>query len=192
MYASIALNAAIVIINAACLVWGLRKAKPPTSIFRYFTMLSNLLCAAAGAVLIVLWFACGSLPLWSVVFKYAGVCAVTVTMLTVLLFLGPASHDWKGLLSGADLFLHIVCPVLALVSFLCFETAAMPAWTIAVGVSPVVLYAVLYCYKVVYAREDRRWPDFYGFNAGGKWPLSYAAMIAASGLIALILWAVRF
>ena len=189
MIPSLILNAAIVLIMIGCLVWGLIKARPRRRLFYYFTTLSNVLCAIA-ALAVCITRLCGELPFWALLLKYAGTAAVTVTMLTVLLFLGPVSKDWKGLLSRADLFLHLINPLLALVSFLFFEKTAMPAWTIAVGTAPVVLYAILYWYKVIRAPAPRRWEDFYGFNAGGKWPLSIGAMLAAAALIAFVLWIV--
>ena len=184
------------LVNLACAVCavaavlGHTKKAPLKIILRYFTALSNLLCAVTALAVAVCRLGGGALPYAVGVLKYVGTAAVTVTMLTVLLFLGPVSKDWKGLLSRADLFLHLINPLLALVSFLFFEKTAMPAWTIAVGTAPVVLYAILYWYKVIRAPEPRRWEDFYGFNAGGKWPLSIGAMLLAAALIAFVLWIV--
>ena len=44
--------------------------------------------------------------------------------------------------------------------------------------------------KVVYAPEDERWEDFYGFNKGGKWPLAYAGMVAGTIVICVLFWRV--
>ena len=80
--------------------------------------------------------------------------------------------------------------MLALVSFLIFEKTAMPAWTIAIGSLPVPVYGVLYMYRVIYAPEEKRWEDFYGFNRGGKWVISVVLMTVAGALIALALRAI--
>ena len=181
------LNAALVI---GCIVWGVKKTDPWTRLFRFFTVLSNVLCAIASIVVVICWLCCGTLPFWALLLKYTGTAAVTVTMLTVLLFLGPTSHDWKGLLSRADLFMHLICPLLAIVSFLVFEKTHMPAWSIAIGALPVPIYGAWYLYKVVFAPEEKRWEDFYGFNRGGKWALSVGLMVLAGALIALALWAI--
>lgn len=189
MIPSLILNALIAALVSGCIVSGLRKSEPKRKLFYFFTTLSNVLCACAAlAVLIARAF--GGLPFGVLLFKYAGTAAVSVTMLTVLFFLGPVTHEWKMLFSREQLLLHLICPLLAIVSFLGFEKTAMPAWTIAVGTAPVVLYAILYWYKVIRAPEPRRWEDFYGFNAGGKWPLSIGAMLAAAALIAFVLWIV--
>lgn len=182
------LNAAIV---AGCIIWGVKKTDPWTRLFRFFTVLSNVLSGIASIVVVICWLCCGALPFWALLLKYTGTAAVTVTMLTVLLFLGPTSHEWKMLLSRADLFLHLICPLIAIVSLLVFEKAApMPAWTITVGAAPVPVYGVLYMKKVVYSPEEKRWEDFYGFNRGGKWYLSFGLMALGGALIALALWAI--
>lgn len=193
MIPSIILNACILLADAACFAYGVTKLvknrEKVSLLFRFFTTLSNIYCAAASAVVILVWLIMGELPLWAVILKYSGTCAVTVTMMTVLLFLGPISGDWQPLLTRAELFLHLVCPLLAIESFVLFEKQPMPVWALLVGFAPVPLYAALYCRKVVFAPEEKRWDDFYGFNRGGKWVLSGAAMFIASALIALALWA---
>ena len=154
---------------------------------RYFTLLSNLLCALASLAAAVC--VCrGSVPhvLWML--KYIGTAAVTVTLMTVMLYLGPA-FGYKALLSGRDMLLHLICPVLAVVSF-CFLERFYPLSFAAAmtGILPVALYGALYLYKVVVCPEEKRWEDFYGFNKGGKWPLSFAAMAVGGLLVCLILW----
>ena len=194
MIPSLILNACLVLLVAGCLITGLRRVvrsgQRIARQFRFFTTLSNVLCALTAAAVIAAWLVAEALPMWAIILKYVGTSAVTVTMLTVLLFLGPLSGAWKELLSGEELFLHLICPLLALVSFLAFEKQPMPAWTIALGVAPVFLYAALYCRKVIYAPEQRRWEDFYGFNHNGKWPLSYAFMLLGAGIVAFVLWVV--
>ena len=54
------------------------------------------------------------------------------------------------------------------------------------GVLPVAVYGTLYLCKVVFAPEEKRWPDFYGFNAGGHWKISFSAMLIAAVLINLV------
>ena len=188
MLPSLILNALNVIFVACSIAWDYRKADPKSKLFRYFTTLSNIFCAIAS-LLVVIAQLCGALPFWVLLIKYVGTAAVTVTLLTVFLFLGPSSHEWKGLLCGAELFLHLICPLLAIVSFLVFEKTAMPAWVIAVGSAPVPVYGAFYMRKVVFVPEERRWEDFYGFNRNGKWVLSFALMTLGGALIALALWA---
>ena len=57
--------------------------------FRFFTCQSNVLCAAAS-LLCAVTLLCGDMPGWVWTLKYMGTAAVTVTMLTVFLFLWPS------------------------------------------------------------------------------------------------------
>lgn len=189
MVPSLIMNALNFVFVLGSVLWGMKKSKPRRAVFRYFTTLSNVLCALASLVLVVLYIFGKALPFWALLLKYAGTAAVSVTMLTVFLFLGPTSHDWKGQLTGPVFFLHLLCPLLAIVSFL-LEKTAMPAWIIPLGVLPVILYGFLYLYKVLRAPEERRWEDFYYLNRDGKWGLSFVLMVAAAAVISLVLWIV--
>ena len=189
MIPSVILNIVIFAVNIVCTIVGLKKLEPKI-LFRYFTVLSNLFCAAAAAITAIAG-AFGTLPLWVVLLKYTGTAAVTVTLLTVLLFLAPSSGEWKKLLSGPDLIWHLICPLLAIVSFCAFEhkTRFGFGWTL-LGVLPVLLYGIFYFSRVVLAREENRMEDFYGFNKGGKWYLSVPLMLLGAFAISVVLWAV--
>ena len=160
--------------------------------FRFYTCQSNVLCAAA-ALLTALFRLTGNLPEWVWLLKYIGTAAVTVTMLTVFLFLAPSvGKDWVNvLLKGGDLFMHLLTPLLALFSFCVFEKQGMAFAQSLTGMLPVVLYGPLYLYKILYAPAEKRWDDFYGFNKGGKWPVSFAAMLAGTFLICLGIMALQ-
>ena len=162
--------------------------------FRFFTCQSNVLCAAvalltAGAVL------SGEIPEWVRMLKYAGTAAVTVTMLTVFLFLAPSvGKDWmKVLLTGSvsDLFMHLLTPLAALFTFCVPEKRGMTFPQALIGMLPVALYGVLYLYKILYAPPEKRWEDFYGFNRKGKWKISFAAMAAGTFAVCMALMALQ-
>ena len=155
-------------------------------VFRYFTVQSNVLCAAAALLMCVLPDA-----RWTWLLKYVGTAAVTVTMLTVLFFLGPSMGGYRELLRGSDLFMHLITPLLALISFCVFERRGMGLALSLTGLLPVALYGLLYFYKVIVTPPGRGWEDFYGFNRGGRWYVSVAAMLAGNFLICLALMAVQ-
>ena len=129
-------------------------------------------------------FAPSSTWVWTV--KYIGTVAVTVTMLTAFLFLGP-NTGYKKLLSGSDLYMHLVTPFLVILSFSCMERRGLAFKTAMLGILPVFLYGTLYLYKVVLAPEGKRWNDFYGFNKDGKWRVSFALMIGSFAACMLFL-----
>ena len=164
--------------------WRLQRG---LSVLRYFTIQSNLLCGLAALAAAISLLA-GGVPHWIWLWKYIGTAAVTVTLLTVLFFLGPAVGYGK-LLSGRDLYLHLIGPLLAIVSF-CFCERFYPlSFPLALtGLIPVILFGTLYLYKVVLCPEEKRWEDFYGYNKNGKWQISYATMMLAGALICAILW----
>ena len=159
---------------------------------RFFTTLSNILCAAA-CLLTALAMNAGGVPEWIWTLKYIGTAAVTVTMLTVLLFLAPSfgKGALKVLLSGTDLFMHLITPLLALVSFCVFEKRGMTFCQSLWGMLPVVLYGPVYLYKILFALPEKRWDDFYGFNKQGKWPVAFAGMVLGTFLICMGIMALQ-
>lgn len=159
---------------------------------RFFTTLSNLLCAAA-CLLTALAINAGGIPEWIWMLKYIGTAAVTVTMLTVLFFLAPTfgKGALKVLLSGTDLFMHLITPLLALVSFCVFEKRGMSFGQSLWGMLPVVLYGPVYLYKILFALPEKRWDDFYGFNKQGKWPVAFAGMVVGTFLICMGIMALQ-
>ena len=136
----------------------------------------------------------GRVPVWVWILKYIGTAAVTVTMLTVFLFLAPSvGKGWYDvLLKGlSDLFMHLLTPLMALISFCVFERRGMSFSQCLFGLLPVALYGPLYLYKILLAPPEKRWEDFYGFNRNGKWPAMFAVMLAGTFLMCLGLMALQ-
>ena len=153
---------------------------------RFFTVLSNLFCAVS-CLAFALGRLCGNVPEILYILKYMSTCAVTVTLMTVLVFLGP-TVGYKFLLSGPDFWLHLAVPLLAILSYLVWDHIPMNGEAVILGALPVILYGLLYLYKVVVVPPEKGWEDFYGFNRNGKWPVSFTAMMAAGFLIGWIFW----
>ena len=162
--------------------------------FRFFTCQSNVFCALA-CLLTAVFAAAGKVPEGIWLLKYAGTAAVTVTMTTVFLFLAPiVGQGWvKRLLTGAvsDLFMHLLTPAAALVSFLLLEKRGMTFAQALTGMIPVILYGVLYIYKTQYAPAAKRWEDFYAFNRNGKLAASCTGMVIGTFLICMALMALQ-
>ena len=154
--------------------------------FRFFTVQSNAFCAAAAGLLCL--FPAAS---WAWLLKYIGTAAVTVTMLTVFLFLGPSIGGYRDLLRGSDLFMHLINPLLALISFCVLERRGLRFSLSLTGLLPVALYGALYGWKILLAPPEKAWEDFYGFNKNGKWQVSVLAMLGGAFLICLALMAIQ-
>lgn len=183
------LNATSFIVTAVIVFLIVRKnhrqdPQRRKSPLRYFTMQSNILCAFSALLMCAfprndtVWY-----------LKYIGTAAVTITVLTVFLFLAPSSG--KGgliqLLKGWDLYLHLLNPLIALISFCVFEKRGMSFGCALLGMIPVALYGSWYLYKIRFAAEEKRWDDFYGFNKGGKWPVYLSGMMIGTFLMCMAL-----
>lgn len=164
-----------------------------TKCFRFFTNDSNIF--AALTALAVVPFNIRSIrsgkdeiPEWVLTLKMVGTAAVTLTMAVVIVFLGP-TQGYVRMFSGVCLELHLICPLLAIISFCFFErgmriTKKRLLWTLV----PTFIYGTVYLVNVVFTKV---WPDFYGFNIGGVWYISYFALPAFTYLLALCLRALH-
>ena len=169
-----------VLVTAAVFVHLCRN--PPRAILRYFTVQSNLFCAAASLAAAAGWLRGGPSAAVLTV-KFVATAAVSVTLLTVLVFLGP-QYGYKLMFTGPDFWLHLACPLLALLTFFAWDRPALTWAGALLGVVPVLLYGLLYLHRVV---RIKRWEDFYGFNKDGKWPLSFLAMVLGAAAVSLLL-----
>ena len=190
--ASIIINAVIFVTTLTILISCFRKdgawqIRGGLKAFRFFTVLSNAFCAVAALVMAIGQIG-GAVSRPVFLLKYLGTVSVTVTLLTVFLFLGPSLGGYRELLRGDNLYMHLVGPLLAILSLCLTERQKLPLGAALAGLLPVALYGALYLYKVVVAPEDKHWEDFYGFNKGGKWPVSFAAMIAGTAVICALFW----
>ena len=160
--------------------------------FRFFTCQSNAFCAAACLAEAVSAL-CGDIPEWIWMLKYIGTAAVTVTMLTVFLFLAPGiGKGWAGILlthTVSDFFMHLLTPLAALFSFCLLEKRGMSFVQALAGMLPVILYGILYIYKTQFAPEGKRWEDFYGFNRNGRMLISALGMTAGTFSVCMMLMA---
>lgn len=161
--------------------------------FMFFTVDSNILAAIAAVILAAFQLRNGlrgekRIPRWVMTLKYVGTVAVSVTFFTVVCFLGPV-FGFPGMFAGNNLFLHLICPLLAI--FTCFLLESEPPLRFRctfLGLLPTFFYGIVYIVMVIFRRQ---WYDFYGFNMGGFWYLSAALMLIATYLLALGLWALR-
>ena len=178
-----AINILIFVITAISIIFCFRAdghwdLQAGTKCFRFFTILSNLFCAVSALLLVL------SSSYWAWLLKYVGTVAVTVTLLTVILFLGP-NMGYKQLLSGKDLYLHLCGPLLAIASFCFMERRYDFSFPLSLlGILPVIIYGTVYLFEVVIWKN---WEDFYGYNKHGKWNLSMAAMFAGGFAVCMLI-----
>ena len=109
--------------------------------------------------------------------------------MNVILFLAPSvGKDWYGvLLKGVNnLFMHLVTPLLAIVSFCLLEKRGMTFAESLWGLLPVIVYGQHNIYRILRAPEGKKWDDFYGFNKQGKWPLAFGMMLAGTFVVCML------
>lgn len=157
---------------------------------RYFTVLSNLLMSAASILNIVYTIIALKLrkdiPPWVSRLKYAGASAVALTLLVVLLFLWPVFHV-PGLYSGANLFMHLIIPILGGLSFVLGGNEKIGFKESFISVVPMLIYGVWYIGNNV-INGIGEWPDtndWYGFLSWGWGP-----GLAIFGVLILMTWGV--
>ena len=169
----------IIAVGTFVVAVAIPRSMPFREALRYFTVQSNIFCAAVSLVCAV-WGFFGPEPGWLTIVKYSATCAVTVTFVTVFCYLGPRFRNWGFLLSGANLWMHLISPLAAIVSLLLRAPVLFRFAFTFTGLAPVVLYGILYMKKVVLDPPGRRWDDLYGFNKGVSWFWSLTAMLALS------------
>jgi len=162
---------------------------------KYFTVLSNLLLAVASlvyAVCLVRFMRSGArVPHWAYLLKYAGTVATTVTLMTVLLFLGP-TLGYPLMFVGGNLWLHLIIPVAGIVEFVFFDVQySLSFKEMLVGVVPTLLYGIAYCANIL-INGVGTFPntnDWYGFTMWGVqyMPVVLAAMLLATWLLAVLI-----
>ena len=167
-------------------------------VFRYFTVDSNIL-SAVSVLLLLIWRLGGAhgrtkrtVPGWLTLLRYMGTVSVTVTLMTVLCFLGLL-YGYASMFAGWNFYLHLAGPLLSIAAFIRFDPGeVLPGKLIWTSLLPTAVYGAVYLYMaVVRGMENGGWPDFYGFNIGGRWMISLAAMLLATLLIGAVLWLAR-
>lgn len=195
---SIALLASTIAIvfSLGGIVFGLliymRDGVPPIELFRYFTIDMNLL-GAIGAGMIVPYTVEGvrkkrfSCPKWTALLYYVGTSSIVLIMFFTL---GLISwNDPAMAFGGNNFFLHVVCPLMILLSFMLIESDYH--YTLKdnlLCLIPVVIYGGKYIWEVVVVgAENGGWEDMYYFTAFLPVWISAMLMAAVSFGIAVLI-----
>ncbi len=102
--------------------------------------------------------------------KLSGTAAVTVTMLVTVFFLEPTMgryFGWFALFANANLFLHLLNPLAAIMTWVCFEkNDRLTKKSILSAIVPTLLYVIYYVVEVLTHIENgviQPGYDWYGF-----------------------------
>ena len=113
--------------------------------FEYYTNDSNLLMLISSGLFIFYSITYKSIPKWLKTLKYISVAALTITILTVLFILGPMMNfDYGFLLFTGQMFIyHLLCPILAIISFVLYEDYKSK------DVMPAMIYTLVYALVLI-------------------------------------------
>lgn len=171
------------------------------SALKFFTVQSNLLYGFYAGVFAVCELVYGSsdaVPEILYVLKYVFTVGVTLTILTVILYLAPVVEgSYPPLFRGANLYFHLLIPVLAIISFSFFERGShISLPQVFLGMIPFSFYLVYYAVNSLSHAENGQVPekyDWYRFLSGGtkKAVIPIVVMIAAVTVICFGLWLIN-
>ncbi len=175
------MNVAVFLLVIVAFVMGFFKiqfitdneARPGVDMFKFFTVQSNILAGIACAVLAVyeILYSHGrinAIPEWVYLFKYVSTIGVTLTMLTVVCFLGfIAPGGYFSLFINSNLFFHFVIPMITLISFVLFEhTEELKFFETTTGLFHSFFYGIFYMVNAYSHMEGGAIPaehNWYGF-----------------------------
>lgn len=169
---------------------------------RYFTVDSNILMgliclAAAVEEWKVIKGEKKDIPAGCYTLKLVGATGVTLTMLITIFFLAPKAAATTGFFSlfyYSNFFLHLLNPLLSIISFLAFEkTDRIPFRNTFYGIVPMALYAIYYVEEALsHSRNGiiEKGYDWYGFMYDGARSVVVVlpVLVLLTYLISLALW----
>ena len=173
------------------------KEVPLAELLKYYTVESNFFMGAIALVyipfdiFIMLRFKNGE-PHWLKTLGLLGTVGVTITMLTVIFFLGP-TMGYGSMYSSYNLYMHLITPFVAVIRFLLFssEQTRLKIYDVFIGMASLAAYGIFYLINVIshngYGTVKYDW---YGFGNGGPFIgiLSYIIMLAVAFLISFLLY----
>ena len=115
---------------------------------RYYTVLSNLLEGLAALITVVfmvliLTGKASGLPRWVTLLRYAGATSVSLTFVTVMVYLGPV-FGFNIMFNDANLYFHLLIPLLAIAETLFLSKEKLRFKDSFVAALPTLLYGVWY------------------------------------------------
>ena len=118
---SLLLNGLMIIFEVIALIINLHNNG---LLIEYYTIDSNMLALVSSLIYFVYLILDEKMPRWLEIFKYMTTVCLTITFLVVIFILAPMyEFNYKFfLLDGAFVYQHLLCPIMAVVTFLFFDT----------------------------------------------------------------------
>ena len=154
---------------------------------RYFTVLSNFLCGIAALIHFFFLALRKTAPRWVLRLSYIGTAAVGVTLMVVLLFLGPL-YGYREMLKGANLWFHLLIPLLAILDHILLEPGERPEFRDTfLCLIPAFLYGVVYAVNIA-LNGTGEWPNTNDWYLFFRWGVPVGIVIYAA--ILLLNWGI--
>ena len=191
----------VAMISASCIMLFNGSNGVPKSgnieFLKYFTVLSNIMMGFAALIMIpvdilILAHKKEKCPLWAKSFMHVSATGVALTMLTVFFFLGP-SMGFDIMFVQANLFMHLLSPIVAIIRVIFFEheEERLPFYATFFGVIPLSIYGAFYLINIiVHNGYGTAQYDWYGFGASGLGLgiVSYVVVSLSVYLISFLLY----
>lgn len=170
------------------------------AMLKYFTVDSNILMGVAALIYAiccrqVLSKKRASIPLWVSSLQLLSVVSVTLTFMVTVFFLAPtAPYNWILLFADSNFLLHLLNPILSIITFVGFEKRAdLSFYHTFIGIVPMLLYAVFYVTATVTHAPNgviEYGYDWYGFFIGGLKSgfIVVPIIIVITYIFSLVLW----
>ncbi|MBR2186573.1 MAG: hypothetical protein IJ857_04480 [Lachnospiraceae bacterium] len=169
-----------------------RNGETPSELFRYFTVDTNLITALSAGMLAPFAvegirkkrFSC---PRWTARLYYIGTSCISLIMLFAVFVISWT--DPVMAFGGANLYLHIICPIMVMLSFFFIESNYMYTVKDAlICLIPFAVYSFVYFIEVVIIGEAKGgWPDYYSLTTNAPVAVSAAAMFIFAFGVALLI-----
>ena len=143
------------------------------SMFKYFTVDSNILVAISSIILIYYEKKLLNKDIKTIhknvyIFKLMGTVGVTLTFLTTLFFLTP-QYGFIAMFSNSNLLFHLLVPLLSIISYVFFEHHNNKFRYALYGLIPMFIYSIYYTLNIILHLNSGGLTvtyDFYGFLKG--------------------------
>ena len=162
--------------------------------FRMYTVLSNMFVGITISMTIP--FAVDGiryrnyhLPRWVVNLIFVSTSCITLTFIISLTLLSAFAGFNEIMLTGTNLFLHTIVPILTIVGFLFINTYHNVKFKATLyALIPVSIYAIIYLISAIFiGQENGGWRDHYHFNEVIPWYYVFVLVFAlAFGLSNLL------
>ena len=159
--------------TSSAVIWAIvrhmSEGEGPLHAFRYFTTLSNSYTFFAAGFIFP--YAINGIrmkrliyPRWLSLFHYSGTVCTTLTLVFAMAFILP--YDKQMALGGSNFFLHLICPLAVLISFMMVESSYQyRKKDTFICLIPLMIYSAVYTTMVVFVGEGNGgWPDMYKLN----------------------------